>query len=229
MATLFIDPELPKHPSLPAEEAVDALERLVAAGMRFAPCLRSHPLLPLDVCLPGGLLHPQGSPGRYQHRARPGPAVRLLRSPARPLPQPRCGPAPAHPRLVCAGLPRPSRHPARQWQTRPGRGRSQGRQGRTQDACRQETPSGIRLQYQAGIHLRPLLPSHRRAHTSRLQHPGTALGRPHPGRRGLLQPRPPFPAGQNGPAARLAGLAAILLLRGRRLLCRRQAGARTAG
>ena len=63
MSTLFIDPELPKHPSRPAEEAVHALERWVAAGMRFALCLRSHPLLLMDVCLPGRVLHPQGSAG----------------------------------------------------------------------------------------------------------------------------------------------------------------------
>src|SRR5215467_6220201 len=54
ISTLFINSELPKCPSLPAQEAVHALERLVAAGMRVALCLRSHrSFLWMCVCLAG--------------------------------------------------------------------------------------------------------------------------------------------------------------------------------
>src|ERR1017187_18253 len=51
-------------------------------------------------------------------------------------------------------------------QARPRRRRHQGRQGRTQNARGQKAPSRIRLKHQAGVHLRPLLPSGRRAHPS---------------------------------------------------------------
>ena len=44
----------------------------------------------------------------------------------------------------------------------------------------QETPSAIRLKQQAGIHLRPLLPGHRRAHASLGQRIRLAFGLSHP-------------------------------------------------
>jgi len=58
---------------------------------------------------------------------------------------------------------------SRERQARPRRRRHQGRQGRTQDARSQETPSTIRVKHQAGVHLRPLLPGRRRTHPSLVQ------------------------------------------------------------
>ena len=100
-----------------------------------------------------------------------------------------------HPRLVRSALPPRSRHPARQRQTRPRRRRHQGRQGRPQDARSQKTPSAVRFQLQAGVHLRPLLPSGRLAHPSVVQRIRRAFGLPHPRRHGVFQPRPTHSAG----------------------------------
>ena len=179
--------------------------------------------------LPGGIRHSQGSGGRHQHRACPGPGAGLLRPAPGLLPQPRPESKPAHPRLVRPGLSRPPRHPTRERQARPRRRRHPGRQGRTQDARSQKAPSTIRVQHQAGVHLRPLLPGGHRAHPSLIQRIRLALGLPHPRRFSLFQPRPQNPAGQDDPADRLAGNPGAVLLRGRRLLRHRQHRARVAG
>ena len=153
----------------------------------------------------------------------------LLRPPPGLLPQPGPGSRQAHPRLVRSALPARPRHPARQRQARPRRRRHQGRQGRTQDARSQKAPSRIRVQQQGGVHLRPLLPGGRCAHPSLVQRICLAFGLSHPRRHGVFQPRPTNPAGQDDPAARLAGTEATVLLRGRRLLCQRQSSSRAAG
>src|SRR5450756_3021132 len=57
------------------KEAAHALVPLVESGVRIAPRLRPDPDLPVDVPLPGGILHSQRSAGRHQHRARPGPCL----------------------------------------------------------------------------------------------------------------------------------------------------------
>src|SRR5437879_13741420 len=77
--------------SRPARRPLHALEPLVESGVRITVRLRSDPDLPVDVPLPGGILHSQGSPGGHQHRARPGPGAGLLRPPPGFLPLP--GPA----------------------------------------------------------------------------------------------------------------------------------------
>src|ERR1035441_3092788 len=64
---------------LPGKEAAHALVRLVEPGVRIAVRLRPDPDFPVDVPLPGGILHSQRSAGRHQHRARPGPGAGLLR------------------------------------------------------------------------------------------------------------------------------------------------------
>ena len=153
----------------------------------------------------------------------------LLRPAPGLLPQPGPESGQAHPRLVRPGLPGPPRHPSRQRQARAGRRRHQGRQGRTQDARGQEAPSGIRVEHQAGVHLRPLLPGGRRADPGLVQRIRLAAGLPHPRRGGVLQPRPANPAGQDDPAARFARRERTVLLRGRRLLRHRQDRSRAAG
>src|ERR1035441_4484383 len=60
------------------KEAAHALAPLVESGVRIAVRLRPDPDLPVDVPLPGGILHSQGSAGGHQHRARPGPGAGLL-------------------------------------------------------------------------------------------------------------------------------------------------------
>src|SRR6266705_1390202 len=100
----------------PGWEAAHALESLVVSGVRFAVRLRPDPNLPVDGALSGGNNHPEGSAGRYQHRARPGPGAGLLRPAPGLLPQSSLGFDQAHPRLVCPGLPRSPRYPTRQRQ-----------------------------------------------------------------------------------------------------------------
>src|ERR1039458_5602978 len=73
--------------SRPARRPLDALEPLVESGVRIAVRLRADPDLPVDVPLPGGNDHAQGSPGGHQHRALPGPGAGLLRPPPGLLPQ----------------------------------------------------------------------------------------------------------------------------------------------
>src|ERR1039458_8261230 len=70
------------------KEAAHALAPLVESGVRIAVRLRPDPDLPVDVPLPGGILHSQGSAGGHQHRARPGPGAGLLRPAPGLLPQP---------------------------------------------------------------------------------------------------------------------------------------------
>src|SRR6516225_11487449 len=100
MSTLFIQPELPQHPSLPAEEAVHALERWVAAGMRFAVRLRPDPNLSVDGALSYGNNYQEGTAGRHQYRAPPAFGTRLLRPAPGLVPHPRPGSEPTHPCLV---------------------------------------------------------------------------------------------------------------------------------
>src|ERR1017187_9866985 len=214
---------------LPGKEAAHALVPLVESGVRIAARLRPLPDLPVDVPLPGRILYSQRSAGRHQHRVRPGPGAGLLRPPPGLLPQPGPGSGQTHPRLVRSPLPVRPRHPPRERQARPRWRRHQGRQGRTQDARSQKAPSTIRVKQQAGVHLRPLLPGRRRAHPSPVQRFRLAFGLSHPRRHGVFQPRPPNPAGQDGPAARLAGPEGAVLLRGRRLLCLWQDRSRVAG
>src|SRR5712675_687338 len=152
---------------LPGQEAAHALESLVESGVRFAVRLRPDPNLPVDGALSCGNGYPQGTAGGHQHRSRPGIGARLLRPAPGLLPQSGPESAPTHLRLVRPGLPRPPWHPTRQRQARPRRRRHQGRQGRTQDARSQETPSAIRVKHQAGVHLRSLLPGGRRTHPQR--------------------------------------------------------------
>src|ERR1039458_5054350 len=224
----IVKPEIPIiEPT--GKEAAHALVRLVESGVRIALRLRTLPHLPVDVPLPGRILHSQRSARRHQHRARSGPGAGLLRPAPGLLPSPGPGSGQAHPRLVRSGLPVRPRPPSRQPQARPRRRRHQDPQGRTQDARSQKPPSRIRLKHQAGVYLRPLLPSRRRAHPSPVQRIRLAFGLSHPRRHGVFQPRPPNPAGQDGPAARLAGTEGAVLLRGRRLLCLRQDRSRAAG
>src|SRR5579872_973415 len=90
------NPNLLKRPSPPAQEAVHALERLLAVGMRFAVRLRPHPNLSVDGALSCGNHDQEGTPGRYQYRACPGPGTRLLRPTPRLLPQLRPGSEQTH-------------------------------------------------------------------------------------------------------------------------------------
>ena len=153
----------------PGQEAALALESLGESGVRVAVRLRPDPNLPVDGAVSCRYGYPQGTAGGHQHRSCPGIGARLLRPAPGLLPQPGPESAPTHLRLVCPRLPRPPWHPTRQRQARPRRRRHQGPQGRTQDARSQETPSTIRVKHQAGVHLRPLLPSRRRAHPSPVQ------------------------------------------------------------
>jgi len=154
---------------LPGQEAAHALEPLVESGVRSAVRLRPDPHLPVDGALSCGNGYPQGTAGGHQHRSCSGIGARLLRPAPGLLPQPGPEFEQAHLRLVRPGLPRPPRHPTCERQARPRRRRHQGRQGRTQDARSQETPSTIRVKHQAGVHLRPLLPGGRRTHPSLVQ------------------------------------------------------------
>ena len=162
------------------KEAAHALEPLVDNGVRIAMRLRPDPDLPVDGSLPGGNDHPQGSRGGLQYGASPGATAGLLLPAPGLVPQPGPEFGQAHPRLVRFGLPTPPQYPARERQVRPRRGRHQGRQVRTQDARGQETPSGVRVQHQAGVHLRPLLPGDRRADPSLVQRLRLAFGLSHP-------------------------------------------------
>src|ERR1700680_3763490 len=74
--------------SRPARRPLHALEPLVESGVRIAVRLRPLPDLPVDVSLPGGNVHSQGSAGGHQYRALPGARTGLLRPPPRLLPQP---------------------------------------------------------------------------------------------------------------------------------------------
>src|ERR1035438_7186603 len=85
--------------SRPARRPLHALEPVVESGVRIAVRLRSLPDLPVDVPLSGGNDRPQGSAGRHQHRARPGPGAGLLRPPPGLLPQSGPGSRTAHLRL----------------------------------------------------------------------------------------------------------------------------------
>src|ERR1017187_848256 len=96
------------------KEAAHALVPLVESGVRIAVRLRPDSDLPVDVPLPGGNLHSQGSAGGHQHRARPGPGAGLLRPAPGLLPQPGPRSEQAYPRLVRSGLPIQLRHPSRQ-------------------------------------------------------------------------------------------------------------------
>src|ERR1035441_8059763 len=71
----------------PGKEAAHALVPLVESGVRIALRLRTLPDLPVDVPLPGRILHSQRSARRHQHRARPGPRAGLLRPPPGLLPR----------------------------------------------------------------------------------------------------------------------------------------------
>src|ERR1039457_1267173 len=86
------------------KEAAHALAPLVESGVRIAARLRPDPDLPVDVPLPGGILHSQRSAGRHQHRARPGPGAGLLRPALGLLPQPGLGSEQPLPRLVPSGF-----------------------------------------------------------------------------------------------------------------------------
>ena len=63
-----------------------------------------------------------------------------------------------------------------------------------------KAPSGIRVKQQGGVHLRPLLPGGRCAHSSLVQRFRPAFGLSHPRRHRVFQPRPTNPAGQDDPA-----------------------------
>src|ERR1035441_4243197 len=66
----IVKPEIPIiEPT--GKEAAHALVRLVKSGVRIALRLRTLPHLPVDVPLPGRILHSQRSARRHQHRARP--------------------------------------------------------------------------------------------------------------------------------------------------------------
>src|SRR6266852_9005838 len=76
-----------RRSSRPARRPLHALEPLVESGVRITVCLRPHADLPVDVPLSGGNDRPQGSAGRHEHRARPGPEAGWLRQPPGLLPQ----------------------------------------------------------------------------------------------------------------------------------------------
>src|ERR1035437_4118265 len=116
----IVKPEIPIGEQT-GKEAAHALVLLVEFGLRIAPRLRPLPDLTVDVPLPGGILHSQGSAGRHQHRARLGPGAGLLRPAPGLLPEPGPGSGVTHPRLVRSGLPARPRHPTRQPQARPRR------------------------------------------------------------------------------------------------------------
>jgi hypothetical protein len=61
--------------------------------------------------------------------------------------------------------------------------------GRRRPARSPKAPSAIRVQHQAGVHLRPLLPGGRCAHPSLVQRVRPAFGLSHPRRYGVFQPR----------------------------------------
>ena len=242
-------PEEPKNEST-GKEAAYALAILVGTRVRITVRVCSDADVSLDGRRLGGDDDAPGSPGRHEHRTRPGTAGGLLRPAPRLLSPPRPGPrtrqgstGQAHPRVACAGVPRPPRHPSRRRQAGVGWRRHQDRQGGAQDARREEAASNVRVEHQAGIHLRPLLPGRCRSDACLVgrsllgsQRIRLTPGLSHPRRRGVYQPRQANAAGQDDPAARFAAIPAgigghrrTVLLRGRRLLRHRQDRARTAG